>query len=467
MTIRRIFTSLSILLAAAAVAAGGLWVWDTRAHEGRVYPGVSIEDLEIGGRPLPEATRQAAARAAEGAARTIRLRAGRETFAVTAERLGLLVDATRAVRDAYAVGRQDSLWDRAVSRVELLRSPVRVELAARVDRARLTDALARVANRVGTKPEDARLTVVEGKVHIVAGRDGLGIDPVSVAPSVERAVLAGESSVDLPLTAIPPALTTERVSALGITDVVASHTTRFPNIRNRNYNIGLAARALRGRLLNTGDTLSFNEAVGPRTKAAGYLEAPVIIDDEFVPGDGGGVCQVSSTLFNAAALAGLVIQERSNHSSPVSCLPIGRDATVVYGYLDLKLRNDGPPLLLWTEIVGRTITVSFYGAPRPDGQRVELLISNLETYPAPAGVIERRDRDLPAGTVKVIKARPGYRATTWRVVRASGAEVRREVIARSFYRPVAEIRRIGVRPYERGDERSEPASVWPNRRVFP
>ncbi|MBM3450960.1 MAG: hypothetical protein FJX78_08300 [Armatimonadetes bacterium] len=456
----------SLVVFAAAAASAAVWTWDARAHEGRIFPNVFIDDVHVGGLSAGEATRLVSERASRRLGRSVSLRAG-ATFSMPAERLGLRVDIAAVARRALAVGRTGSIVDRLRSRWTLLRDPARQALSYEVDQDRLRGALTWVTKQVGTKPENARLTVVDGLVQIVPGRYGIGVDPTSTAPAVARALLAGEQSIDLPLATIAPPVTAERLRAIRISQIVATYTTRFPNVPNRNFNIGLAARALRGRLLDTGQTLSFNDAVGPRTRAAGYLEAPVIINDEFVPGDGGGVCQVSSTLFNAAALAGLKIEERSNHSSPVAYLPIGRDATVVYGYLDLKVRNEGAPLLLWAEVVGRTLTISFYGAPRSGVEQVAVATSNIETLPAPAGVIERRDRDLPVGTVKVIKARSGFRVTTWRVVHAGGGGIRREVIACSFYRPVAEIRRIGTRPVEQSEGRPPPASESRKRRVFP
>jgi vancomycin resistance protein VanW len=230
---------------------------------------------------------------------------------------------------------------------------------------------------------------------------------------------------------------------MGIREVVATYRTRFPNIPNRNFNIALAASKLRGVLLDTGDEFSFNRTIGPRTRAAGYRKAPVIINDEFVPGVGGGVCQVSSTLFNAALLADLRILSRTNHSSPVSYLPLGRDAAVVYGRLDLKFRNEGAPLLMWAEVRGRVITVSFFGTRQP-GRQVGVLVTDVQTLPAPKGEIRRPDPELPAGVNRVVEARRGFRANTVRYVRQNGVVVRRETVARSFYRPVPKIVRFGT-----------------------
>jgi len=192
-----------------------------------------------------------------------------------------------------------------------------------------------------------------------------------------------------------PGLSTEEAQALGIQEVVAEYRTRLVNIPSRTHNIALTARLLRGRLIRTGEVFSFNRAVGPRTRARGFLPAPVILRDEFVPGDGGGVCQVSSTLFNAALLADLKVLSRTPHSLPVAYLPVGRDATVVYGAIDLRFRNDGPPLLLWAEVRGQQLVVRFYGRRVP-GRTVEIVVTDVERLP-PAEGSDHPARSGPSG----------------------------------------------------------------------
>jgi vancomycin resistance protein VanW len=230
---------------------------------------------------------------------------------------------------------------------------------------------------------------------------------------------------------------------MGIREVVATYTTRFPDMPNRNFNIALAASNLRGILLDTGEEFSFNRTVGPRTRAAGYRMAPVIRDGEFVPGRGGGVCQVSSTLFNTALLADSTILSRTNHSLPVGYLPLGLDAAVVYNRMDLRFRNDGPPLLMWADVRGLTLTITFFGS-RVQGRDIAIITTGKQVLPAPRGQIRRPDRTLPAGSTRTIPARTGFRITTVRVVRQDGVVVRREIVARSFYTPVPRIVRVGV-----------------------
>jgi vancomycin resistance protein YoaR len=171
----------------------------------------------------------------------------------------------------------------------------------------------------------------------------------------------------------------------------------------------------------------------------------VLVDDELVPGDGGGICQVSSTLFNVALLADFKILTRVNHSRPVAYLPAGRDATVVYGQLDLLFRNTtGSHVLLWTEIDGRRLTISAFGTPAEDVE-VAVEVTNRVSIPASDETVTKKDPALEAGKTVVREAQPGLRVKTYRVVRVGGEVVRRELIGSSYYRPVRRTIKVGTK----------------------
>ena len=144
---------------------------------------------------------------------------------------------------------------------------------------------------------------------------------------------------------------------------IAQYSTRFDtSLVNRTENIRLAAKTLDGKQLAPGERFSFNESVGRRTAEAGYKEAMIIVGDKFTPGLGGGVCQVSSNLYNAVFLAGLEILERHHHTLPVDYVPPGRDATVSFPFLDFKFRNiTNTYLLIRSFVEGNTLTFQLFG----------------------------------------------------------------------------------------------------------
>ena len=305
----------ALWVSAGVVAVCLVWgIWEEVRHAGRVWPGVWVGGQPAGGLTPEELRARLQALAERRARQPVTVRAGRLRWAVTAGQLGLRVEGEEAVQAAYRVGRGRELGRRLRERWDLLRGPVSVQVRTSVDGPRLAAFLDEVSKAVHAPPREGRLVVRSGRVEVVPHRDGVRLDRAEAERLLRAALLASTREVELPLKPLRPVWTTERLQALGISRQVASFSTYFPPDPDRAHNIALAASRLRGLLLPTGSELSFNEAVGPRTARAGYREAPVLLDDELVPGDGGGVCQVSTTLFNAALLAGLAVRSRTNHS---------------------------------------------------------------------------------------------------------------------------------------------------------
>ena len=162
----------------------------------------------------------------------------------------------------------------------------------------------------------------------------------------------------------PAKLSTKAAEAMHIRSLVSNYTTEFGGVPNRIHNVELVAHLVDDKLIAPGATFSFNKTTGERNAAKGFLVAPVIVNGELTTGLGGGVCQVSTTVFNAAFEAGLKITERTNHALYISHYPQGRDATVNYPDVDLKFVNDtGNWLLLRTYVSSSSLTVGLYGTP--------------------------------------------------------------------------------------------------------
>ena len=226
---------------------------------------------------------------------------------------------------------------------------------------------AQLGNGVARKPVDARFRVLAGnRVGIVPSRPGLALD----VPGTSRALLVAALSADardadLVVRIVQPARTTAKARAMGIVGEVSGYETTYGGIPQRLHNVALVAQLIDDKLIAPGETFSFNKTTGERTAAKGFEVAPVIINGEVTTGLGGGVCQVSTTTFNAAFFAGLPIVERTNHALYISHYPLGRDATVDYPSVDLKFRNDTKHWLLLRTVVGPgSLTVTLYGTPQ-------------------------------------------------------------------------------------------------------
>jgi len=224
-----------------------------------------------------------------------------------------------------------------------------------------------LAKRVDRKPRDATWAISSHGVRVVPDQPGYLLDVPRSATAVLHAALVTEPSLRSAKLVVEKAeadRSTAEARAMQIRGLVASYQTLYGGEANRIHNVQLVAHLVDGHVIAPGATFSFNEATGARTAAKGFKEAPVIINGELKTGLGGGVCQVSTTVFNAAYEAGLPIVSRTNHALYISHYPQGRDATVNYPDVDLKFVNDtGHWLLLRTWVGSSSLTVALYGTP--------------------------------------------------------------------------------------------------------
>ena len=252
-----------------------------------------------------------------------------------------------------------------------------------------------------------------------------------------------EPQVYLSLKTLPAARSTESVASMGIKGLLAGYTTRFDPVKvSRTYNISVAAKAFDELLVGPGEEVSFNKVVGPRSSEAGYKNAPVIVNNEFVDGLGGGVCQVSTTLYNSVLLADLEIVDRSNHSLPVSYVPIGRDATVVYDAVDFKFRNNTDSYLYFKAFInGGRITFKIYGNT---AYKKDVSVNTWITREIEPQVVYETDPNPPMGE-QVVKQEgsKGFKVSAERVVTSNGSVKKREALPSSYYSPVNRIIAVG------------------------
>ena len=220
--------------------------------------------------------------------------------------------------------------------------------------------LERALNR---NPRNATFAVDGSSVSIVPDRPGRALNAPDTAENILDAALSPNRRNALIVATIHPAKRqTKDVKAMGVKELVSGYTTYFGGVPNRIHNVELVSHLIDDTLIPPDTTFSFNGTTGERNASKGFLEAPVIINGELTTGLGGGVCQVSTTVFNAAYEAGLNITARTNHALYISHYPQGRDATVNYPDVDLKFVNDtGHWLLLRAFVSSSSLTVNLYG----------------------------------------------------------------------------------------------------------
>jgi len=368
------------------------------------------------------------------------LRYGDRIWRIQPANIGLVIDREKVMDEALKVGRRGSVLRRWGEWKRAWNEGVRVPLYVKMDEARLENELKSIAAEVTVPPRDACIKINSDEtVEVVPSRDGMAVDIEKVYRDIQEVFRNGATpEIKLALIKAGPRKTTRDVLDMGVDALLASYTTTFDaGDAGRSYNIGVAAGALDGMLIPPGDSFSFNEVVGPRSSDYGYKNAKVIINNEFVDGLGGGVCQVSSTLYNAVLLANLEILERSSHSLPVFYVPPGRDATVTFEGIDFRFRNSSPRYIYLKTLVkpGR-ITVKIYGNSNFRREvtirtRVVETIPFKETYQEDSSLMQGETRTKRQGI-------SGMRVTAERVVMENGV-YKVENLPASFYRPVDQI----------------------------
>ena len=301
-----------------------------------------------------------------------------------------------------------------------------------------TDALLQKWNAQWAVPfREAALEMDKNKGLIVTpGQVGIKVNAektYKILP-VQMAAIPASISGSIVMDQKYPKVDEETLRNMGEID---SFTTKYKVSEvNRTHNLTIATNVINGSIIRPGEIFSFNQTVGQRTMESGYKDAMVIVGGKFVPGLGGGICQVSSTLYNACLLAGLQIVERSNHNLTVVYVPLGQDATVAYGIQDFKFKNNTTsPIYVRTVAGGGYLTVNIYGDLT---FKKKIVISNIIDQTIAFQTVTQVDPTLKAGEQKVDhNGQNGYVVRSFRTYYdSSGEKIKTEALGRSTYRPL-------------------------------
>lgn len=283
------------------------------------------------------------------------------------------------------------------------------------DEQKIGNWVASLAKTVNKEPQNALFNFAQGRVEAFQpGENGIELEEDKLNGMLVEGLNKIEEekeqtvAVELPVRQTTPEIATGEVNDFGIKELVGVGKSTFRgSIANRVHNVDLAASRLHGMLIAPGETFSFNKTVGEISKATGFKEAYVIEKGRTVLGDGGGVCQVSSTLFRAILDAGLPVVERKAHAYRVSYYEQdskpGMDATVFEPTVDLKFTNDTPGHILVQALLDKknyALTIEFYGTS--DGRIVNVTTPKVSNQTAPPPDLYQDDPTLPNGTVKQV-----------------------------------------------------------------
>ncbi|MCX7619362.1 MAG: VanW family protein [Acidimicrobiales bacterium] len=290
-----------------------------------------------------------------------------------AEAAELAKQATELANQPLAIyiGAKSGRFDPKTVRSWFIPAITPAGLELRIDRSKAESDIVKVLGQVGTPVKQLSFNVTPAnQVEIVEGVPGTRCCTDASLQGIIAALRAKTGRVELQLEPVLPEHDRAWAEKLGIVAPIGEFTTRYPCCQPRVTNIHLIADAMRGKLIEPGQTLSVNKTVGQRTKEKGYVEAPVIVDAKYSTDVGGGVSQFAATLFNAAFFAGLDIPTYQTHSIYIDRYPYGREATISWEEPDLEIRNNTPyGVLIWTSYTDTSVTVTLYSTPWIKGEQ--------------------------------------------------------------------------------------------------
>ncbi|HSA83716.1 MAG TPA: VanW family protein [Patescibacteria group bacterium] len=426
-----------------------LFIVYRQTHTNTVYDGVMIGGIDFGGKTQKQVQTFYAQKNTYIQNTAMTLTHDEMIATISAKEIGFGFDDKLLAEQAFSIGRSNNLLTNMSLILQAYLFGVSLAPSYHYEEAKLNALLAPIQKTINVKPIDALFEVENGRVKAFRiSSDGKTVDTgalkqnlIARFSSPAQTPLPQTMNMNIPVTITKPAITTDEINDLGITELIGQGTSLFPHsIANRVFNIGLASSRINGALIKPGETFSFTKTVGDISSLTGYKQAYIIENGRTVLGDGGGVCQVSTTLFRAALDAGLPIVERHPHAYRVSYYEAdagpGIDAATYYPSVDLKFKNDTDHHILIQTIFDPTnIRLTFQLFGTSDGRQAtisEPVILSQSPAPEP---LYQDDPTLPVGQVKQVDwAAAGAKVYFTRTVTKDG-EVISEDTFNSNYRP--------------------------------
>lgn len=286
-----------------------------------------------------------------------------ESWTIKPEDIELSFHIEERVDEALNYTRSKSIWNNIKRKGKLnINKPYNIKIKATYNEVKLSKQLEKIYEKVNVEAVDATFYVEpSGEIKRSESKEGRDVDISKLKDDIYNMINKKKiKDINLPVLTLYPKTSTKQVKS--INSILGQFSTSFNDSTSRGSNIHVAGESTSDVLLMPGETFSYNKKTGARNWVNGYQSAPIIVGGKVVNGEGGGVCQVSTTIYNAALLSGLTIDEVHNHSLPSRYAPRGRDATVSYGYTDLKFTNPYTHPVYIKNIVGNgAITSKIYG----------------------------------------------------------------------------------------------------------
>lgn len=423
-------------------------IYSRASDDKKIKEGIKVEGIELGGLTEKEAEQKISEYTEQVLASKITLKTQSKQVEATAKQLGITWSNTDLASQAYNVGRCGNLIQRYKALKDLENSSINMDCVFELKKETFQAFLTKNKDKINLDAIDSTLKR-ENKAFVVV--DGQIGNEVEIEAStndmkefVDKQWDQKETTITLKTKDVKPRGTREELEK--VKNVLGEFTTNFSTSTvDRAINVGNGAKKINASLLYPGDTLSVNKVCGPFTIENGYAVGGAFENGQIVDSIGGGICQVSTTLYNAALFSEVGIEKRFAHSMVVTYVDVSRDAAIAGDYKDLVIKNTlNAPIYIEGIISGRNITFRIYGMETRNATRkITLLSETLSKTDAPAPQI----KGISAAVGTVVKTQPahiGYKAKLWKIVTENGKEISREEINKSTYMASPEVYEVGI-----------------------
>jgi vancomycin resistance protein YoaR len=420
-----------------------------RDLSGTIMNGIYFDDIDMSGKTYDEAVKLIRDKVRSMSEANITLNSiGGNSVSVTAQELGLAWNDTNLVADALYVGRSGNIVERYKERKDLEHDrkvyPINVEF----DRATVEAIVNEQGDRYNVEAKNATLSKADGDFVVTPGTKGEKIDAnasVSRIMSNLDNFTGSDLTIDMVVVEDIPKATAEDLEK--IHDVIGRYKTSFKTSNaDRSGNVRNGTRLVNGTVLLPGDSFSMYQTVSPFTEENGYYLAGSYLNGMVVESLGGGICQVSSTLYNAVLRAELQVDERHNHSMIVSYVDLSSDAAISGTSKDFKFTNNTeyPIYIEGITTEDKQVVFTIYGVEtRPSNREVSYESEKIsETVPEGDKIIA--DPSLPLGSISTQSAHTGYVGKLWKIVKVDGKETERVEVNKSTYLPTPRTATVGT-----------------------
>ena len=303
---------------------------------------------------------------------------------------------------------------------------------------------------INKEPEQINIEKIHEEVYKEVQDAYYTKDPFTIHPEVEgvdfnieeaeKILQEDKEQYEIPLTITKPKVTTAQIGSEAFPNLLATYSTKYDGGNtDRTTNLRIACQKINDKVILPGETFSYNKALGERSAATGYKNAKVYENGQVIDGIGGGICQISSTLYNSVLMSNMEIVERRNHQFVTSYTPAGRDATVVYGMTDFKFKNTRTyAVKIKASCSNGIATVSIYGIKEENEYTVSFSTKTISTIPYTIQYVD--DNTLAAGTEKVKQAGAnGVITETYIIKSLNGKVVSSKLLSKDTYNAMQRI----------------------------